>query len=294
MSKVKQVKTILKAKPLRWVGDGLPVYNALNHIGPNGYGIYLNPFILLDYVAPYPFEPSDTPRGIGEHPHRGFETVTMAYEGEISHQDTHGHSGTIHPGDVQWMTAGSGVQHAEKHSDKFSKEGGVLEMIQLWINLPKKDKMTTPKYQALTKDEIPEVELPHHAGKASLIAGAYNGVKGPASTFTPMNVWNVILNFNGKLDIPVPAHWVSCIFVRSGVIEVDQQNAGFKKLVVLETNDEESTISISSEGGAKFVVLTGEPITEPLAARGPMVMNTMEEVKEAFKDYKAGRFGKSP
>lgn len=276
---------IVGAPHMHWVGDGLPVYNSIDY---NGIGRFLNPFIMLDYGAPYEFQPYHRPRGVGMHPHRGFETVTVAFQGEITHTDSTGMSDTIYAGDVQWMTAGSGIEHQEMHSDAFTNSGGTLEMLQLWVNLPAKDKMSKPGYQAITSKSIPHVELPDNAGTIDLVAGEYNGKKGPANTFTPINLWSVKLKKGAKFHFEVEDGWNTGIFVRRGSFTVKGKTASFKDLVVFSREGE--SVDIYTEEGAELFIMSGEPIDEPIAAYGPMVMNTRDEIVQAFTDYQDGKF----
>lgn len=283
---LKQIVSVLNAGRMHWVGDGLPVYNTIDYYET---GRFLNPFIMMDYGAPYEFQPHPRPRGVGLHPHRGFETVTIAFQGEITHTDTTGKSDTIYPGDVQWMTAGSGLEHSEMHSDNFTKNGGTLEMLQLWVNLPAKHKMTAPGYQAITHNKIPKVELDKNAGTVSLIAGEYKNVKGPATTFTPLNLWSIKLNPRAHIDFKFLEGWNTALFVRRGTLNVDGKDAGFKDLVVFSR--EGQGITVNTDEGSEFVLMSGEPINEPIAAYGPMVMNTQDEIVQAFQDYGKGLFG---
>ncbi len=284
------MKTILGrySNPNRhWVGDGFPVRSLFSY---NTLGAHISPFLLLDFAGPHYFEPGTTPRGVGEHPHRGFETVTVVYEGEVSHRDSTGKGGTIGPGDVQWMTAASGILHEEFHSQGFTKSGGPFRMVQLWVNLPAKDKMSTPGYQAITSADIPVVCLPGEAGKARIIAGKFGDVEGPARTFTPINMWDLRLAAGASLTLDVPEGHTTAIVVLSGHITVGgTQAAGEAEMVLLSR--EGAGITIDADGDSTVLVLTGEPIDEPIAGYGPFVMNSETEIREAIEDFNRGKFG---
>ncbi|MGH9675136.1 MAG: pirin family protein [Bryobacteraceae bacterium] len=271
-----------------WVGDGFPVRNVFPS---SGVSEEMNPFILLDYMGPAHVPPSDHQRGVGEHPHRGFETVTLVYQGKLAHRDSSGNSGMIGPGDVQWMTAASGVVHEELHEREFAKMGGTVEGIQLWVNLPKAHKMSQPGYQGLRKDQIPEVKLAPGAS-ARVIAGALEGATGPARTFTPMNVLDVHLRSGSRADLHLPEGHNTGIVLRKGDIEINGSTPlkGEAMLVVLSAPG--SLVSLEAREDSDLVVLTGEPIPEPVVQHGPFVMNTEEEIRQAFLDYKGGRMGR--
>jgi hypothetical protein len=270
-----------------WVGDGFPVRNMFPS---NNLGSRISPFLMLDYAGPKLFEPADEPRGVDQHPHRGFETVTIAYQGSVAHRDSGGHSGVIHPGDVQWMTAASGVVHEEKHDPAFTKQGGVFEMVQLWVNLPKAHKMSPPKYQALTSSEIPNVAV----GKGSavrVIAGRYAGAKGAASTFTPMDVLDVRLQAGDGFTLQLNPAFNTTLFLLNGDVQVDTVAVGGEaKLAVLPVGT--AAVELRASAESKILVLSGEPIHEPVAQHGPFVMNTREELVQAFQDYQEGRMGR--
>lgn len=270
-----------------WVGDGFPVRSLF---GYDGLGRELSPFLLLDHAAPTHFDPAPRPRGVGQHPHRGFETVTVVYEGEVSHRDSTGKGGTISPGDVQWMTAAGGILHEEFHSAGFTKSGGPFRMVQLWVNLPAKDKMSAPGYQAITSADIPVVCLPNEAGKARIIAGTYEGTKGPARTFTPINMWDLRLAAGASLTLDLPEGHNAALVVLAGHITVGgSQAAGEAEMVLLSR--EGSGMKIDADGDATVLVLTGEPIDEPIAGYGPFVMNSEAEIRQAIADFNSGKFG---
>lgn len=270
-----------------WVGDGFPVRNLFPS---NGLQVEVSPFLMLDYAGPQYFTPSEKRRGVGEHPHRGFETVTIAYQGSVGHRDSAGNAGVIAPGDVQWMTAASGVLHEELHEAEFSKEGGVFEMIQLWVNLPAKDKMSKPGYQTITKEQIPVIALPG-GGHVRVIAGEFDGKKGPAKTFTAVNLWDVILKAGEKVELTVPEGHNTAVVLRKGDATVNgsAKLKGEAQIAVLA--QEGNTVVIEAKENSQLVLLSGEPINEPIASYGPFVMNTREEILQAVSDLKAGKFG---
>lgn len=270
-----------------WVGDGFPVRSLFSY---STLGAQISPFLLLDFAGPHYFEPGITPRGVGEHPHRGFETVTIVYEGEVSHRDSTGKGGTIGPGDVQWMTAASGILHDEFHSTGFTKAGGPFRMVQLWVNLPAKDKMSTPGYQAITSADIPVVSLADQAGKARIIAGEFEGTRGPARTFTPINMWDLRLTAGASLNLDLPEGHTAALVVLSGHITVGgSQAAGEAEMVLLSRDG--SGMTIDADGDTTVLVLTGEPIDEPIAGYGPFVMNSETEIRQAIEDFNSGKFG---
>lgn len=270
-----------------WVGDG---FHVRSMISPQTHGEHLSPFILLDYAAPETFTPTSERRGVGQHPHKGFETVTIVYDGELEHRDSTGAGGTIGPGDVQWMTAASGILHEEFHSKAFASKGGNMEMVQLWVNLPAKDKGAKPGYQTLLDKDIPLVELPAKAGTVRVIAGNYDDGKGPAKTFTPINIWDVRLRRDKTAKLSLPEGHSLAVVVLAGTVEVNGAEvvrAG--QLVVLTREGGE--ITLEANGDAKLLVLSGEPINEPVVAHGPFVMNTAGEIRQAMLDFHAGKFG---
>jgi quercetin 2,3-dioxygenase len=269
------------------VGDGFRVFNYFPNRELSQRRV--SPFLLLDFNAEIDFSPSDHIRGVGVHPHKGFETVTIVYKGSVAHHDSTGSSGVIHPGDVQWMTAGAGVLHKEYHEESYSKLGGPFEMIQLWVNLPAKDKQTPPKYQAITADRVTKVELPDEGGTVNVIAGEFEGHRGPASTFTEINVWDVRLNRYGKFEGRVPASHHSLMLVVKGSVEVNDREAGEHDLVVFGQEGEE--IVIRAKEKSVVLLLSGEPINEPIAHYGPFVMNTTAELETAMQEFRTGKFG---
>ncbi|WP_020203728.1 MULTISPECIES: pirin family protein [Cupriavidus] len=269
-----------------WVGDGFPVRSVFSY---NDLGQHISPFLLLDYAGPHYFEPTTKRRGVGQHPHRGFETVTIVYDGQVEHKDSAGNGGVIGPGDVQWMTAGAGILHEEYHSPAFAKTGGPFRMIQLWVNLPAKDKTTPGGYQGIVSADIPVVDLPNGSGKGRVIAGELLGAKGPAKTFTPINMWDLRLSGNNDLTIALPERHTAMLVVLAGHVTLNgSQEAREAEMVLLSR--EGSNVAIHADGDAMVLVLTGEPIDEPIAGHGPFVMNTSAELIQAFDDFKSGRF----
>ena len=254
-------------------------------------GSRISPFLLLDYAGPAEFPPSDRPRGVDEHPHRGFETVTIVYQGELEHRDSAGNHGRIGPGDVQWMTAASGVVHEEKHADEFAKKGGTLEMVQLWVNLPKAVKMSPPRYQTLLQDAIPMVELPNGAGRLRVIAGQYEGVRGAAETFTPINLYDLRLHAGHQVTLAFPEGYTTGILILRGEVVVNDAHAAKKAEFVLFDPKGEH-VSLEGKEDTTMLILNGEPIDEPVVGHGPFVMNTQSEIVQAIEDYQSGRMGR--
>ncbi len=288
MNEIKQIEKIFH-RPVSpgMVGDGFRVYNYF----PSGYKLRekLSPFLMLDFNPAFDFGASNRPKGVDVHPHKGFETVTIAYKGSVEHYDSTGNSGVINPGDVQWMTAGAGILHKEFHEKGFSKKGGPFEMIQIWVNLPKKDKLTAPKYQALVGSEMNKVLLPGDSGVVNVIAGNFNDAKGSASTFTEINMFDIRLNQNGEMTTGIPASHNTAILVVDGNIEVNGQNAEMHDFILFKNEGE--AITIMAKEKSVLLLLSGVPINEPIAQYGPFVMNTQQELQEAFTEYESGKFG---
>lgn len=277
---------IYNAPPGHWVGDGFPVRTLFSY---DRLGRLVSPFLLLDYAGPRQFDPTDKRRGVGEHPHRGFETVTIVYSGEVAHRDTAGNGGTIGAGDVQWMTAGSGLLHEEFHSPGFARTGGAFKAAQLWVNLPARDKMTAPRYQAITAAQIPAVTLPGDAGYVRIVAGQLLGQTGPASTFTELNVWDARL-VSGAVSLPVPDGHNAVVAVLEGGIALGDATLGDGDTAIFEPTGGDLQLQVLAP--TTLLVLSGHPIEEPIAGYGPFVMNTREQIVQAFDDLQAGRFGR--
>jgi redox-sensitive bicupin YhaK (pirin superfamily) len=287
--KTRNIEVVVPPRAPHYVGDGFRVHNFI----PSGYHLdmqRMTPFIMLDYNSKFYFPPSEKPKGVGVHPHRGFETVTIAYKGKVAHGDSFGNKGVIGEGDVQWMTAASGILHKEFHEENFSKTGGDFQMVQLWVNLPAKDKMSKPKYQGITNAQINKFQLPENAGVIEVIAGEYKGVKGAASTFTPVHVYNAKLKAGAKTDFSFAAHFNTALLVIEGSILVNgTEKVPTDHFVLFENNDE--TFTLEASGDALVLILSGEPINEPIAAQGPFVMNNRAQLVEAIDDFNMGKFG---
>jgi quercetin 2,3-dioxygenase len=272
-----------------WVGDGFPVRTLFFY---QQLGKEMSPFLMLDLAGPAEFPPTTERKGVGTHPHRGFETVTIVYDGEVSHKDSTGQGGTIGPGDVQWMTAGAGILHQEFHSDAFAKQGGVLQMVQLWVNLPAKHKMTESGYQPILSESIPEVQLSNSSGSIRVIAGEHEGQKGPAKTFTPMSVFDIRLKKGEELVLPVHDGWNTSVVVLRGALEA-AINPGViaKDAKMLMFSQDGEGIKVKALEDTVALLLSGEPIDEPIVGHGPFVMNTREEIEQAINDFNRGAFG---
>lgn len=273
-----------------WVGDGFPVRSLFSY---DRLGAQISPFLMLDYAAPSHFPPAQRPRGVGGHPHRGFETVTIVYQGELAHRDSAGNSGIIGQGDVQWMTAAAGVLHDEFHSAAFMQRGGALEMAQLWVNLPAAHKMSAPRYQGILNAQIPQVALPENAGSVRVIAGRHAGTQGPAETFTELNVWDARLRAGHKIALQIPENHNAAIAVLRGAVAVQEsREAKDAELVLLGATGSEVRLAASAD--STLLILSGLPIAEPIAGYGPFVMNTSAEIRSAMEDFQRGRFGQLP
>jgi quercetin 2,3-dioxygenase len=286
---MKRVIRVEQAPAQHWVGDGFPVQSMFSY--QEGAEAF-SPFLLLDYAAPTTFSPtapSDHRRGVGTHPHRGFETVTIVYAGEVEHRDSTGKGGVIGPGDVQWMTAGGGILHQEFHSAAYSRSGGPFQMVQLWVNLPAKDKMAAPGYQAIVDASIPVVSL-GTTGAVRVIAGEYAGHKGPAQTFTSMNVWDVQLGAGQTVDLPQPDGWTTLFIVLGGTVQVNSDAVARESQMVILSR-EGSDVRIEANNDARVLLLAGQPIEEPIVGYGPFVMNSKQEIAQAIKDFNSGKFG---
>ncbi|MDP9083561.1 MAG: pirin family protein [Pseudomonadota bacterium] len=286
----KSILGIYSSPAAHWVGDGFPVRSLFSY---DGLGQHLSPFLLLDYAAPTEFAPAMRPRGVGEHPHRGFETVTIVYQGEVAHRDSAGNAGVIGPGDVQWMTAASGILHEEFHSPTFTREGGALELAQLWVNLPAKHKMSAPRYQTILNASIPRVEFPGGAGSMRVIAGSCADRDGPAATFSALNVWDLRLHAGRATTLRITHGHTAVIAVLRGAITANgSTRVGGAQLLVFDRGGEE--VNIQAESDATFLLLSGEPIAEPIVGYGPFVMNSRQEIEIAIDDFQRGKFGRMP
>jgi redox-sensitive bicupin YhaK (pirin superfamily) len=271
---------------MHWVGNGFPVRSAFSYNGE----LNLSPFLLLDYAAPYQFPPGNEKRGVGAHPHKGFETVTVAYQGELEHRDSSGGGGKIGAGDVQWMTAGNGIVHEEFHSQEFARKGGTLQMVQLWVNLRAKDKSVKPGYQTLLKAQIPNRPIPNDGGTVRVIAGEYGGQRGPAKTFTPINLWDVNLKPGKSAELPLPNGHTTLFLVLSGETQINgEHQARDGDLAIFARAG--NSINVKANQDAKLLVMDGEPIAEPVVGHGPFVMNSRAEILQAFEDYQLGKMG---
>lgn len=310
MSSLRTVKQILPAAPKHWVGDGFNVHPVFSN---KAFTEELSPFLMFDYAPPQQFPPIKSgkhPKGVGQHPHRGFETVTVAFQGEVEHADSVGNRDVIKPGDVQWMTAGRGIIHQEFHSNEFSKKGGIFEMCQLWVNLPKKHKMTKPRYQPIADKKIPVVDIyeakkdgsegecpdEDSVGNVRVVAGSFDGTKGPASTFSPVELWDVTISKkDATVDLPFPEDYNCIVFIRRGKIDIlgendTKEHVGPQAVALTQRNGGVLRIR-SGQKDTSVLIMGGLPLNEPIAARGPFVMNTMDEIMQANKDYQRGKFG---
>ena len=288
--KLKTVKRVLPRVSPHWVGDGFHVHPLF---GDLAFTNEISPFLMFDYGGPKQFEPTSKRRGVGTHPHRGMETVTIALQGQVEHGDSIGNTGVIGPGEVQWMTAAHGIIHEEYHSKEFARTGGTFEMCQLWVNLPASQKLSPPKYQAITNEDIPQVSLPNDAGWVRVIAGDFNGTKGKASTFTPINLWHVKLEAQQSVDLKTVDGHNSIVFCRSGTVQVGDSTETMKPAQIALLSLAGDGIRIRSlDEGCVLMILDGLPLNEPIAARGPFVMNTEEELRQAMVDYSQGKMGR--
>ena len=286
---MKKILGTSSAPGRHWVGDGFPVHGMFGYSGP---GVaQRSPFLMLDYAAPTEFPPNTGyRRGVGQHPHRGFETVTIVYEGEVEHRDSTGQGGVIGRADVQWMTAGGGILHEEFHSHDYSRTGGPFEMVQLWVNLPARDKMAPGGYQAITDAQIPERALPDDSGTLRVIAGEFDGAKGPAHTYTLMNVWDVRMHAGKTIELPQPEGWTTLLVVLAGTVQVNGE-AVLREAQMVTLSTEGEGLRIEANSDAKLLLLAGEPIDEPVVGYGPFVMNSEAQIAEAIRDFNSGKFG---
>ena len=284
---MKSIIGIYTSPQAHWVGDGFPVRTLFSY---DNLGKHISPFLLLDHAGPAEFTPTTQRRGVGQHPHRGFETVTIVYNGELEHRDSTGSGGKIGPGDVQWMTAASGILHEEFHSEDFARSGGTLEMVQLWVNLPARDKMADAGYQTILDSDIPSIALSNDAGSLRLIAGEFDGHTGPSRTFTPIDVWDLRLNAGKLLTLDLHEGRNTALVVLRGAVQVNgQESVRQGQLALLDRKGDQLTLEASTD--AVVLLLSGEPIDEPIVGHGPFVMNTEQEIHQAFADFQSGRFG---
>jgi len=286
---MKKIVEVLRSQGGHWVGDGFPVRSIFSY---DRQAQENSPFLLFDYAGPYNFPPALSPRGVGQHPHRGFETVTIAYEGEVAHRDSTGGGGTIRPGDVQWMTAAGGIIHEEFHSPAYTRTGGPFRMVQLWVNLPQKDKLGPAGYQGIAGDDIPVVTLANDAGSARIIAGDFGDVTGPARTFSPINMWDVRLKAGADVTLDLPDGHTTLVAVLSGHVTVEGTGVG--EAEVIRFTREGSGATLKADGDAMLLVLTGVPLNEPVFGYGPFVMTSEAEIRQAISDFNSGRFGQVP
>lgn len=287
---MKKILGVYNSPEAHWVGNGFLVNSLFSY---NELGAEMSPFLLLDHAAPTKFRSASGRRGVGQHPHRGFETVTIVYQGEVEHRDSTGSGGVIGPGDVQWMTAASGILHEEFHSKDFARQGGTIEMVQLWVNLPAKDKMAAPGYQTLLNRDIPVVPLADNAGQVRVIAGNYGDHAGPARTFSPINVWDMKLNAGHTTTLQVQeGHTLAVVMLHGAILVNGEQIVRETQMVLLDRAGD--SITIEANNDVSLLVLSGEPIDEPIVGYGPFVMNSEAEIQQAFRDFNSGQFGAMP
>jgi len=285
----KKILEVRRGVVPHWVGDGFPVRTLFSY---DEEPSRVSPFLLLDYAGPMEFLPANHRRGVGGHPHRGFETVTIVFQGELEHRDSQGHQGAIGPGDVQWMTAASGLVHEEFHSEDFTRNGGVLEIAQLWVNLPADEKMSRPRYQEILAKQIPVVPLEGRAGTARVIAGELRDSKGPAKTVTPIDLWDVRLNPGGSMFLELEDGFTTILLLRNGSVTINRKTtAQSVALIFLDPVGERVELTCGEDEGASILVLAGEPVDEPVVGRGPFVMNSVDELRQAIRDYQSGAMG---
>lgn len=283
----KKLQRVLRSTERHWVGDGFPVRSLFTY---SKLGAEISPFLLLDYAGPVEFQPTEERLGVGGHPHRGFETVTIVYSGEVEHRDSSGGGGKIGPGDVQWMTAASGLVHEEFHGRDFARRGGMFEMVQLWVNLPAKDKMSPPHYQAISGSQIPTVNLPGNEGSVRVIAGQFDGTVGPAHTFTPIHVWDMRINSEQPICLSLPDGYTTMLVVLKGSVNIEGDTIQPAEVAIFDRAGDH--ICIDRAQNATILLLCGEPIDEPIIGSGPFVMNTSDEIRQAMVDYQRGRMGR--
>jgi quercetin 2,3-dioxygenase len=289
-SAVRSVEGIHRSSTFHWVGNGFHVSTYFPSYGLPAERV--SPFVLMDYGPPKAFEPlAHGKRGVGWHPHRGFETVTLAWEGAVAHRDNAGHAGVIGPGDVQWMTAGAGIFHEEYHEEAFSRRGGPMHMMQLWVNLPKKDKLTAPAYQPITQTDIPQVALPQ-GGHVRVVAGEFGDARGPAHTFTPISMLDARLQAGETLPVPLPTSYNALAVVAEGRVQVGDRSVGAGELILFANDGHR--VELTAEAASHVVILAGQPLDEPIVQYGPFVMNSFDEIRQAIFDVERGKFGPVP
>lgn len=281
----KRVLSLYRPGSVHRVGDGFHVRNLFPS---NEVGERLSPFLLLDYAGPTHYSPTDEPRGVGEHPHRGFETVTIVYQGRVAHRDSAGNAGVIGPGDVQWMTAAAGVVHEEKHEREFARRGGTLQMVQLWVNLPRAEKLGTPRYQEIHAEAIPVVA--GRGVKLRVIAGEHGGARGPARTSTPLELFDLRLEAGAEWSAELPRGHTAAVVVLSGKASVNGSRP-FADAEMALLDLEGNRVRVAAEAETIALVLGGQPLGEAVIAHGPFVMNTDKEIQQAIRDYQTGRMG---
>ncbi|MGR9086045.1 MAG: pirin family protein [Gammaproteobacteria bacterium] len=278
---MKQLHRIARNHRSHWVGDGFPVRTLFSYATPDAV---TSPFLLLDYAGPAEFSPASRPRGVGFHPHRGFETVTLLYHGEVEHRDTAGNGGRLGPGDVQWMTAARGLLHEEMHSEAFTRQGGLFEAVQLWVNLPAQNKMDSPHYQSIAKADIPVLQLDDKGSQLRVIAGRFQGVEGPARTYTPIHLWELRLTAGQSMELDLPEHTTTILFALKGGVEINH-SALLSDVEAAFFDTSGRAIILRAHKDTMLLIMNGEPIDEPIAGYGPFVMNTQEEIQQALKDF---------
>jgi len=288
LAMLRTIEKVFRGAPFHMVGDGFRVSNYFP--SATDFNKRMSPFFLLDYHAPFAYSPTAHRRGVGTHPHRGFETVTIAYQGSIAHHDSAGNGGIIRPDEVQWMTAGGGILHNEYHAEDFSKSGGVMHMMQIWVNLPRKDKLTTPKYQSLTTSDIPEARLANEHGRVRVISGAYEDLRGSASTFSPVHMLDLRLKAGAQVRLPTPRDFNTALLVLQGHVQSNGSPTVKEGEFILFKNDGDEVV-VDAQSDSTVLFLSGAPIEEPLVHYGPFVMNTPDEINQAIEDYHAGKFG---
>ena len=294
---MKKLSFILQGKDLHWVGDGFPVRNIFSYNDTwknTKITDIFSPFLLIDYAGPMIFPASENKLGVGPHPHRGFETVTIVFHGEVEHRDSTGSKGIIGPGDVQWMTAAAGIVHEEFHGKDFARRGGTFEMVQLWINLSKKDKMSSPKYQTIYSHEIPQILLPNNAGNLRVIAGNYQGIKGVAETFGPVNLWDIWAKSGHQVRLKLPQGHSAGVCLLKGVLKLQEENKILEGPSLAVFDSQNCNLNLKAEEDSHFLFLGGRPMAEPIVANGPFVMNTAEEIQQAFEDFRQGNIAHRP